>query len=63
MQSATDGSSYHSIYRIIRPDNGEINWVDEWGFAYRNAEGVVQKLFGVAMESTERKERQRNDCR
>jgi PAS domain S-box-containing protein len=50
------GMPYHSSYRIIRPDNGEINWVEEWGFAVRNDEGVIKKLFGVAMENTERKE-------
>jgi len=52
----TRGIPYHSNYRIIHPDTGAINWVDEWGFALRNAEGAVTKLFGVAMESTERKE-------
>lgn len=53
---AQEGTPYHSSYRIIRPDNGEINWVDEWGFAMRNSDGVVCKLFGVALENTERKE-------
>ena len=56
MQCVQDGAPYHSNYRIIRPDNGEIAWVDEWGFAFRNEAGVAKKLFGVAMESTERKE-------
>jgi PAS domain S-box-containing protein len=56
MQCSQDGRPYHSSYRIIRPDTGHINWVDEWGFAARNAEGEIYKLFGVTMESTERRE-------
>jgi PAS domain S-box-containing protein len=53
-QCAHDGTPYHSTYRIIRPDTGAINWIDEWGFGLLDAEGKVSKLFGVAMESTER---------
>ncbi len=56
LKCAADGNPYYSGYRIFRPDNGKINWVDEWGFAVRNPEGVVHKLFGVAMENTARKE-------
>lgn len=53
---ASNGTPYHSSYRIIRPDNGALNWIEEWGFAVRNDEGVIKKLFGVAMENTERRE-------
>jgi PAS domain S-box-containing protein len=56
MHCVESGEPYHSSYRIHRPDSGELNWVDEWGFALRDSDGMVNKLFGVAMESTERKE-------
>lgn len=49
------GTPYQSEFRIIRPNSGEVVWVEEWGFAVPNAEGVVQKLFGVEMESSDRK--------
>ena len=55
-QCIEHGAPYHSSYRIIRPDTGALNWIDEWGFALRNGDGEVTKLFGVAMENTERKE-------
>lgn len=56
MLCAKNGTPYHSNYRIIRPDNGAINWVDEWGFATRDSAGKITKVFGVTMESTERRE-------
>ena len=55
-QCVVDGAPYYSSYRVVRPETDEVYWVDEWGFGVRNGEGRVQKLFGVGMESTERRE-------
>jgi PAS domain S-box-containing protein len=47
-------SEYHSEYRIVRADNEQTRWIEERGIPVANAEDVVDKLFGVAIDITER---------
>jgi PAS domain S-box-containing protein len=54
-QVATEGGAYHSQFRIIRPDNGKIVWLEEWGYAELDTVGQVLRLVGVAMDISERK--------
>lgn len=41
------GTSYISRFRLIRPDNGEVVWVEDSGRAYKNKDGKVVKVAGV----------------
>ncbi|GFE68505.1 PAS domain S-box protein [Chroococcus sp. FPU101] len=50
------GKGYHSVFRFIRPDNGEIVWLDERGEAWLDEKGNVQKLIGIAIDITERQQ-------
>ncbi|PSF37685.1 hypothetical protein C7H19_09020 [Aphanothece hegewaldii CCALA 016] len=50
------GKGYHSVFRFIRPDNGEIIWLEERGEAWLDEKGNVQKLIGVVIDITERKQ-------
>jgi PAS domain S-box-containing protein len=50
-----NGESYHSEFRITRPDTGQIVWLEEWGFAQRDRHGTVHSLVGVARDITGRK--------
>ncbi|MCU1371119.1 MAG: domain S-box protein [Ilumatobacteraceae bacterium] len=44
----------HSVFRIIRPDTGEVRWIEGWGRAIGDgADGVV--LVGVCSDITERR--------
>jgi PAS domain S-box-containing protein len=54
-QAVVTSSSYHSEFRIIRPDTGAIVWLEERGQAILNSAGNLQKLIGVAIDITERK--------
>lgn len=47
-QAHQEGSSYRSLFRLVRPDNGEILHVEEHGFCHR---GV---LSGIILDVTER---------
>ncbi len=49
------GGSYHSEFRIVRPDNGEVVWIEERGEAVLDSKGGTQKLTGVLMDITERR--------
>src|SRR5205085_3533846 len=48
------GKPYRSEFRIVRPDNGQIVWMEERGTPSRDASGL-QKLAGIVMDVTERK--------
>lgn len=47
---------YYSSFRVIRPDNGEIVWVEEQGTVFVDGDGKPQKMLGVAVDVTEREE-------
>ncbi|RPJ51076.1 MAG: PAS domain S-box protein [Chloroflexi bacterium] len=50
-----EGGNYFSEFRIIRPDTGEINWLQEWCVAVPGEDGRVQKLVGVMKNITGQK--------
>jgi PAS domain S-box-containing protein len=49
------GGSYQSEFRIVRPDNGKVVWIEERGEAVLDSKGRTQKLTGVLMDITERR--------
>ena len=52
---AETGGTYHSEFRIIREDNGEIVWLEENASAFFDERNQVQKVVGIAIDITERK--------
>jgi PAS domain S-box-containing protein len=50
-----NGGSYQSEFRIVRPDSGEIIWVEERGEAVIDSNGKVKKLTGVVMDIADRR--------
>lgn len=50
------GSNYQSEFRFVRPDNGAIVWLEERGQAILDGEGNLQKLIGVTIDITDRKQ-------
>ena len=55
MAAVTDGTGYRSEFRVIRPDSGEVAWLEERGYALRGADGHLAALVGVVMDVTTRK--------
>ena len=55
-QATQDGRRYTSVFRIRRPDTGEIIWVEERGMGVAGEDGQVYKLIAVAMNITARKQ-------
>jgi PAS domain S-box-containing protein len=56
VQSATAQGGYHLEFRIIRPDDGRIVWIEEWGFAVPGeADQPLKYIVGVSIDITERK--------
>jgi two-component system CheB/CheR fusion protein len=47
---------YHSVYRIIRPDNGQVVWLDERAVPVTDSHGHFMALSGVVIDITERKQ-------
>jgi PAS domain S-box-containing protein len=50
------GTPYHSVFRIIRPDNGQVVWLDERAVPVTDGDGHMTTLSGVAIDITERKQ-------
>ncbi|WP_236618555.1 hybrid sensor histidine kinase/response regulator [Rhodopirellula europaea] len=56
IQSTLQGSrEFHTQFRIIRPDNGEIVWIEERGYVAADASGKPSKLVAVAVDITARR--------
>jgi PAS domain S-box-containing protein len=51
-----EGESYHLEFRIVRPDNGQTAWIEEWASPIVNEVGRVERVVGVALDITARKE-------
>lgn len=51
-----DGSGYRDEFRVIRPDTGEAAWLEERGQAIVGPAGEVERLAGVVMDITARKQ-------
>jgi GAF domain-containing protein len=54
-QIATRGGSYNLEFRIRRPDNGQIVWLEERAEAEVDAGGAVARVIGVTLDVSERK--------
>ena len=50
------GTPYQSVVRMIRPDNGQVVWLDLRGVPVTAGDGHVTSLSGVAIDITERKQ-------
>jgi PAS domain S-box-containing protein len=49
------GSSYRNGFRVVLSD-GSLRWLEEWGTLVRDDQGRPQRLVGVAMDVTDRKQ-------
>ena len=54
-RAVRDEGNYHSEFRIIRPDTGEVAWLEEWAEVRRDDSGNAAGMVGVAMDVTQRK--------
>jgi PAS domain S-box-containing protein len=54
---ASQGGSYTSQFRIRRPDDGQIVWLEERAEAKTGPDGTVERVIGVTLDITERKSR------
>ncbi|QJW98531.1 PAS domain S-box protein [Frigoriglobus tundricola] len=50
------GAGFNSQFRIVRPDNGAVQWMEERGHAVRHGASGNVRLVGVNMDITARKE-------
>jgi PAS domain S-box-containing protein len=50
-----NGSGYRSEFRIVRPDTGELAWLEERGAVVRDRQGRRARMVGVVMDVSERK--------
>jgi PAS domain S-box-containing protein len=48
--------SFHTEFRIIRPDDGRVVWLEEWGMAVAGTTGEVTQVVGVTMDITQRQQ-------
>jgi PAS domain S-box-containing protein len=54
-QAARNGAGYHSVFRIIRPDNQQLVWLEERSAVIKSEAGQPLKMLGVVQDITERK--------
>ena len=54
-QAVSECGSYVSQFRILRPDNGQVVWVEERAQAVPDENGNTSRVVGVVMDITERK--------
>ena len=54
-QAIEECGSYTSQYRILRPDNGMMQWMEEWGHGVCDELNGPVRLVGVVMDITDRK--------
>ena len=57
---AKAGGSYHSEFRIMRRDTGEIVWLEETATAILDEDGTVDRLVGIAVDVSERKKAEKD---
>jgi PAS domain S-box-containing protein len=55
MKAVKECGSYLSQFRMIRPDNKAVIWLEERGHAVSEAPGKATRLIGVVMDITDRK--------
>jgi PAS domain S-box-containing protein len=54
--AVTHRTPYQSVVRLIRPDNGQVVWLDVRAVPVKDSDGNLTKLSGVAIDVTERKQ-------
>jgi PAS domain S-box-containing protein len=54
--AADHGTPYYSVFRIIRPDNGQVVWLEERAVPVTDRDGRFVALSGVVVDITERKQ-------
>src|SRR5690606_8882886 len=54
-QAVASGQPYLSQFRIIRPDNGRLVWIEERAIPVHNEKGELVQLTGIVLDITERK--------
>ncbi|MFD2718455.1 PAS domain-containing protein [Hymenobacter monticola] len=52
-EACRTGEDFHSIFRIVRPNDGEVRWIEERGQGFRDAATGVVYLRGVHWDVTE----------
>lgn len=57
---AKSGGSYHSEFRIIRPNDGKKIWLEETATAVLDVENKVERLVGIAVDVSERKKTEKD---
>lgn len=55
-RASSRGEDFHSIYRIVRPRDGRVAWIEERGRSSRDPATGVTSLRGVHWEVTEREQ-------
>jgi PAS domain S-box-containing protein len=55
MKAVRECGSYLSQFRMFRPDNREVIWLEERGHAVREQPGRAVRVFGVVMDITARR--------
>ncbi len=56
MRAAESGEEFHAEYRIIRPRDGNLAWIEERGRVARDAETGNVRISGVVLDITSRKQ-------
>jgi PAS domain S-box-containing protein len=56
MKAVEECGSYLSQFRMIRPDNQAVIWLEERGHALRGKSGKTTRLVGVVLDITDRKQ-------
>ncbi|HEY9296168.1 MAG TPA: PAS domain S-box protein, partial [Phormidium sp.] len=54
-QALAGETAYYQQYRVIRP-NGQVRWLDSQGTLYFDAVGEPERLIGISVDITERKQ-------
>ena len=51
-----ENDHYTANYRVVRPDNGQVIWLEETGRALFDEEEELQYVYGMSVDITERKQ-------
>ncbi|KAB0680911.1 PAS domain-containing sensor histidine kinase [Aureimonas leprariae] len=56
MPQLLSGDAHQVEYRIVRPSDGAVRWIQDTGFPIRDASGRIARAGGIAQDVTERRE-------
>jgi two-component system sensor histidine kinase UhpB len=54
-QAIATGHPYRSVFRIVRPDNGQTVWIEERAVPVSADDGQLHRLTGIVLDVTDRK--------